>query len=120
MRNIFKKSFLLASAFVGFQAFAGSMTCTIGEAQYNRPYKNYTCFTVEFGSEEAATTFSIKADKPVSYVIWGDVAASCGVSASTSCQVMTTANKVHAATATILFQDGSWEKAWATSLFNNI
>ncbi|ALU41473.1 hypothetical protein [Pseudoalteromonas rubra] len=120
MKKLIKAGLVVASTFIGAQAMAASMDCEIGEAQYNRDYGGYTCYTVEFGSETASTTYKIISDKAVSNVVWDGAAASCGVSSSTSCTVQTSANTVHAATAIILFQDGSWEKAWATSLFNNI
>ncbi|KAF7764902.1 hypothetical protein PCIT_b1001 [Pseudoalteromonas citrea] len=120
MKKLIKIGTLVLSTFMGSQAFAASMECTIGDPQYNRDYNNYTCYTVEFGSTYAQTTFKIVGNKAISHVIWGDAAANCGFSNSASCTVLTSANKVHAATAKVLYQDGSWETVWATSLFNNI
>jgi hypothetical protein len=111
-------SVLLASSLFASQAFSANMECYVDTQAYDQ-YTPGHCEALIYGARSATAVFRIAgANKPISSVIWGDKASSCGTS-GTSCSFIIRPFRVNKATATILYQDGTWEAASATASFED-
>ncbi|WP_281557384.1 hypothetical protein [Thalassomonas sp. RHCl1] len=119
MKKLLTAGLLVASSFATSQAYAAAMECYVDTPAYDH-YTTGSCFAMVWGENKATAVFRIKdaASKPISSVIWDGAAKSCGTG-GTGCAVSIYAFRQYTATATVLYQDGTWGTASATASFED-
>ncbi len=118
MNKIITASVLVASTFFTNETMAASMECYV-DTQAHDQYTVGRCMAIVWGARRATAVFRVTGtDKPISSVMWGDKASSCG-SSGTSCSFQIPGYSSHRATATILYQDGTWETTYARASFED-
>ena len=118
MKKLLGFGLLLSTSLFSVQGLAASMECYVDTQAYDQ-YTQGHCNAVIYGARTATAVFRVTgASKPVDSVIWGDKAASCGTS-GTSCSFSIRSFSVNKASATILYQDGTWDTASATASFED-
>ncbi|MBB1268139.1 hypothetical protein [Shewanella sp. SR44-3] len=118
MKKFLSVAAVLSTSLFASQASAASMECYVDTQAYDQ-YTSGHCFALVYGARSATAVFRIAgANKPISSVIWGDKAASCGTS-GTSCSFTIRPFVSNKASATILYQDGTWATASATASFED-
>ncbi|WP_281557383.1 hypothetical protein [Thalassomonas sp. RHCl1] len=115
MKKLLTTGLLVASCLATSQAYATAMECYVDTPAYDH-FTTGHCSALIWGANKATAVFRIKdADsKPISSVIWGNAAASCGTGGA-YCTIDIYAFRSYTATATVLYQDGSWGSASATA-----
>ena len=118
MNKLITAGILVASSLFANQAMSATMECYVDTQAYDQ-YTPNRCDAIVWGARSATAAFRITgASKPINSVIWGDKASSCGTS-GTSCSFTIRPFFPNKATATILYQDGTWETASATASFED-
>jgi hypothetical protein len=118
MKKMLSVAAVIATGLFSTQAAAADMECYVDTQAYDQYSKGH-CFALIYGASSATAVFRIAgANKPISSVIWGDKASSCGTS-GTSCSFTIRPFRPYKATATILYQDGTWEATSATASFED-
>jgi hypothetical protein len=118
MKNLLSVAAVIATGLFTSQASAADMECYVDTQAYDH-FTSGHCFALIYGASSATAVFRIAgANKPISSVIWGDKASSCGTS-GTSCSFTIRPFRANKASATILYQDGTWETASATASFED-
>ncbi|WP_028772061.1 hypothetical protein [Shewanella waksmanii] len=118
MNKFITAGLLVASSFMAQSASAATMECYVDTQAYDQYTPNH-CFAMVWGARSATAVFRISgANKPINKVIWGDKASSCGTS-GTSCSFSIRPFVSNKASATILYQDGTYETASATASFED-
>ncbi|QLE84222.1 MULTISPECIES: hypothetical protein [Shewanella] len=118
MKKLITAGLVLVGSMIAAQASAATLECYVDTQGYDRYTKNH-CFAMIPGQRTATAVFRISgAAKPISSVIWGDKAASCGTR-GTSCSFTITGFTTHKASATILYQDGTYESKSGTASFED-
>ncbi|QLE84220.1 MULTISPECIES: hypothetical protein [Shewanella] len=118
MNKLIATGVLVASSFFSLQTSAATMECFVD----TQAYDNYTadrCDAIVWGARTATAVFRITGtNKPINKVIWGDKATGCRQS-GTSCSFTIRAFVPNKASATILYQDGTYDTASATASFED-
>lgn len=118
MNKFITAGILVASSLFANQAMSATMECFVDTQAYDQ-YTPNNCDAVIFNARSATAVFRVTGtNKPISSVIWGDKASSCGTG-GTSCSFSIRPYFSNKATATILYQDGTWEAASATASFED-
>ena len=117
MKKLLSAALLVVSSLATSQAFATTMECVVDPPAYDYFNPNHSSDVI-YGANKAKVVFRIVDSKPVRSVIWKDAAQSCGTS-GTSCSFSIYPFREYTATATVLYQDGTWDTASAIAFFED-
>jgi opacity protein-like surface antigen len=118
MKKMLSAAAIIATGLFASQASAAVMECYIDTQAYDH-YSAGECSAIIYGASQATAVFRVTgSNKPVNSVIWGGATKSCGT-AGTNCSITIRSYRVNNATATILYQDGTWDTASAIATFED-
>ena len=118
MKKMLSVATIIATGLFVAQASAASMECYVDTQAYDY-FSLGSCNAVIANTNKATAVFRVTdTNKPISSVVWGESATSCGTSGPL-CSFTIGRIRQHTATATILYQDGTWDTASAVAWFED-